>query len=90
VRADACCSLSHARKTKIPIDTLKFKTEVLKLAPGDCKRPEKGALIYGLYLQGGSWSFDKGLLLEAQPAQLFCQMPVVWYVKLLSFACSVV
>ncbi len=42
---------THARKTMIPIDTLKFRTEIQKEYKDDYKTAHKdGVNIYGLFL----------------------------------------
>jgi dynein heavy chain len=47
---------TYARKTKIPIDTLTFRTVVLdKFEHEVASGPENGVYVYGLYLQGAQW-----------------------------------
>jgi len=41
--------------------------------------PEDGCFVYGLYLDGASWDWDRNLLAESQPKQLFCPMPILWF-----------
>lgn len=47
---------TYARKTKIPIDTLTFRTQVLAVSEKEVEKgPENGVYVYGLYLQGARW-----------------------------------
>ena len=46
-----------ARKTGVPIDELKFTTDVVKKTKEDLTSvPREGAFIYGLYLEGAGWN----------------------------------
>jgi len=74
----------YARQTRIPIDTLKFHTHVQRhRTPSDLTAedlPQKGALVYGLHLQGGSFDVDsggQGQLVESPPGELFTPLPMV-------------
>jgi dynein heavy chain len=68
----------YARKTKIPIDTLKFETQVQSIGVEDAVKPSKGVLLYGLHLQGAGWDRPNCLLVESNPGELFLEMPVIW------------
>ena len=63
----------HARKTKLPIDTLTFSFDVLDHEP--TATPSFGVYIKGLYLEGASW--QGGALDECRPRELYCQFPIV-------------
>ncbi|CAJ1329628.1 unnamed protein product, partial [Effrenium voratum] len=69
----------HARKTKIPIDTLEFFSHVTEVQDSRTltKPPENGVNIHGLFLQGCGWDMDKGLLKESDKDVVFLEMPVV-------------
>ncbi|CEM19434.1 unnamed protein product [Vitrella brassicaformis CCMP3155] len=69
----------HARKTRIPIDTLTFRTEVSTLKAADItEAPERGVNIHGLFLQGAGWDVAGRKLCESAKGQLFVPMPVIW------------
>ena len=34
-------------------------------------RPEDGAYIYGLYMEGARWDFDKHIVTDSRPKELF-------------------
>ncbi len=67
---------TYARKTKIPIDTLTFRTVVLdKFEHEVTAGPENGVYVYGLYLQGAQWDLkvrlgDAGALNHAHSLTL--------------------
>jgi len=69
----------YARQTQIPIDTLRFATHVTKLSsPAEVAAPPaKGALVYGLHLQGAAFDRAAGFLTESPPGELFSAMPLV-------------
>merc|ERR1712136_84613 len=68
----------HARKTRIPIDTLTFWTQ-----PTSCQEPssapeqENGFNVHGLFVQGAGWDVDAGLW-ESEKGVLFVEVPVIW------------
>jgi len=70
----------HARKTKIPIDTLEFFSNVTTMARADLVKslPESGCNIHGLFLQGCGWDAGRGELRESHKDVLFELMPVIW------------
>lgn len=71
----------YARKTRIAIDALEFKTVVMPFghdAIPDGKGPAHGVYIYGLYLAGARWDISTMKLAEMTPGQLLSPMPCVW------------
>lgn len=70
---------TYARKTRIAIDTLTFKTNILSLSQEDVTvAPEDGVYVYGLYLEGARWDKESGRLAEMSPGVLFDYMPCIW------------
>ena len=70
---------TYARKKLEPIDTLTFRTNVLKKYAKDVDKTQVDGLnIYGLFLQGGGWNFEKTQLKEAEEGQLTIEVPVIW------------
>ena len=65
---------NYSRKAKIPIDLIFFNFEVTNLT----KRPEDGALIRGLFLEGARWSKKQHQLAESHPKVLYAQCPIIW------------
>jgi len=70
----------HARKTKIPIDTLEFFSKTTDIMdPAAIKdSPESGVNIHGLYLMGCGWDMKRGSLKESEKSILFEAFPVIW------------
>jgi len=69
----------YARKKLEPIDTLTFRTNVLKLKPENVKTgPEEGLYIHGLFIVGGSWNWITSLMKEQDPKELSLSMPCIW------------
>eukprot|EP00413_Alexandrium_margalefii_P001587 CAMPEP_0204524464 /NCGR_PEP_ID=MMETSP0661-20131031/7391_1 /ASSEMBLY_ACC=CAM_ASM_000606 /TAXON_ID=109239 /ORGANISM="Alexandrium margalefi, Strain AMGDE01CS-322" /LENGTH=606 /DNA_ID=CAMNT_0051530221 /DNA_START=23 /DNA_END=1843 /DNA_ORIENTATION=- len=70
----------HARKTKIPIDTLEFFSNVSTHPdPSTVKQePESGVQIHGLVLMGCGWDAKGKALRESHKDVLFELMPVIW------------
>jgi len=70
---------TYARATKIPIDTLDFRTVVTRMTPEDVEAPPaQGVYIYGAYVEGGRWDFDEQCLAESNPKETHVYMPVMW------------
>lgn len=72
----------YARQTKIPIDTLTIQCQVTKYSADsdDVKEPDKGVLIYGMFLQGAGWDRENVQMVESNPGELFVEMPCIWLV----------
>jgi len=68
----------YARRTQIPIDTLRLQTKVMSFSQEEALPPEKGVMIHGLFLQGAGWDRQNVRLVESKPEELFIQMPVIW------------
>jgi dynein heavy chain len=70
---------TYARKKLEPIDTLTFRTNVLKVSPDKVQEtPEEGLNIHGLFLQGASWNWQESRLKEPDAGELWHVMPVIW------------
>jgi dynein heavy chain len=71
---------NYARRNKVAIDDVQFDFEFLDPAKlGDKPaKPDSGAYVKGLYLEGARWDFTNGRLAESNPKVLFTPAPVVW------------
>jgi len=70
---------TYSRNHKIPIDTLKFKTNVKKEYSQNIKEaPEDGVNIHGLFLQGARWNVQEGKVADNKKGELFFEIPVIW------------
>lgn len=71
---------NYARKYVIPIDEIDMDFEVFsgENALDKDKKPENGAYIYGLFLEGSRWDSDLNKLAESAPKVLFTSMPYIW------------
>lgn len=43
------------------------------------ERPEQGVYVKGLYLEGAGWDKRYANLIEPQPMQLVCAMPLIHF-----------
>lgn len=43
------------------------------------QRPETGALLSGMYLEGARWDHEEGALEEPDPMELVCPMPTIHF-----------
>lgn len=70
---------TYARKTRIAIDTLRFRTEVRDFDETDIKVvPENGCNIHGIFIQGCRWDIGKGVLAESEKNVLETKLPCIW------------
>jgi dynein heavy chain len=60
---------NFARKYTIPIDEVIFDFDVLPEKATE--KPEDGAFIYGLFIEGCKWDYEKCILAESDPKILF-------------------
>jgi len=71
---------NYARANKVAIDDVSFDFDFLDPQQLGAKpaRPDYGAYISGLYLEGARWNFETGCLDESLPKQLFTPAPIIW------------
>ncbi|KAJ8922597.1 hypothetical protein NQ315_007628 [Exocentrus adspersus] len=69
---------NYARRYVLSIDSINFSFEVLPTAPTE--RPKDGCCIQGLFLEGARWNYQKALLDESNPKELYTNMPVIWLI----------
>lgn len=61
---------AYARKTALPIDTLKFKTHVRNYDENDVQEvPEDGVNMHGLFIEGARWEPSKTCLEDNVPRE---------------------
>jgi len=72
---------NHARKYKLPIDTLNFGFVMQKQfgLEGVSKSPEDGVLISGIFMDGAVWDADKKSMVDPAPRQLFSDLPNIHF-----------
>lgn len=69
---------NYARKYTIPIDKLSFEFDILQEENDMAKKPEDGAYIKGLFLEGARWNKKRNVLDESLPKILFDTLPIIW------------
>ena len=69
---------NYARKYTIPIDKLAFEFDILQEDNDIAVKPEDGAYIKGLFLEGARWSKTARVLNESLPKVLFDVLPIIW------------
>jgi len=42
-------------------------------------KPEDGAYVYGLFVEGARYNYDKKLLDESESKILFVEAPTIWF-----------
>jgi dynein heavy chain len=75
-------SQNFARKYTIPIDDVVFDPEMCgeHLTKDSVKKPPAdGAYVYGMFLEGCRWNFNKSVLDESEPKQLFSAAPTMLF-----------
>ncbi|CAF1118206.1 unnamed protein product [Rotaria magnacalcarata] len=69
---------NYARKYTIPIDKLAFEFDVLQEDNDMPNRPDDGAFIKGLFLEGARWNKTTRVIDESLPKVLFDALPIIW------------
>ncbi|KAG7492071.1 hypothetical protein MATL_G00010690 [Megalops atlanticus] len=71
-------SQNFARKYTVPIDYIGFEFEVMKQETEMERKPEDGAYVKGLFLEGARWDREKMVIGESYPKILFDPLPIMW------------
>ncbi|XP_046888652.1 dynein axonemal heavy chain 3 [Hypomesus transpacificus] len=71
-------SQNFARKYTVPIDYIGFEFEVTKQETHMNEKPDDGAYVKGLFLQGACWDREKMVIGESLPKILFDPLPIIW------------
>lgn len=71
---------NYARKYKIPIDEINFNFKVISdpNSMDTTVKPEDGALVSGLNIEGCRWDSNAEYLEESHPKILLSSMPILW------------
>ncbi|CAF0816582.1 unnamed protein product [Rotaria sp. Silwood1] len=69
---------NYARKYTIPIDKLAFEFDILQEDNDMAHKPDDGAYIKGLFLEGARWNKTTRVLDESLPKVLFDVLPIIW------------
>uniref|UniRef100_A0A1Y1MBZ3 Dynein heavy chain C-terminal domain-containing protein n=2 Tax=Photinus pyralis TaxID=7054 RepID=A0A1Y1MBZ3_PHOPY len=74
------CLQAAARTMEVPIDMLGWEFTVQTVEEyAIVEKPSSGVYIKGLYLEGGGWDKKTSTLIEPQPMQLVCAMPLIHF-----------
>ncbi|XP_030749874.1 dynein heavy chain 2, axonemal [Sitophilus oryzae] len=69
-----------ARQNEVPIDSLSWDFSVLSVEEWTIQQPpETGVYVRGTYLEGAGWDKKNSILVEPQPMQLVCPMPLIHF-----------
>ncbi|CAL8264232.1 unnamed protein product [Arctogadus glacialis] len=69
---------NYARKNAIPIDFVGFEFEVTRDETNTDQKPDDGAYVRGLYMEGARWDRHLMVIGESLPKILFDPLPVIW------------
>ncbi|KAM9844002.1 dynein axonemal heavy chain 3-like [Aulostomus maculatus] len=70
-------SQNYARKYTIPIDFIGFEFEVTKEEGHMDEKPEDGAYVRGLFMEGARWDRENMVIGESLPKILFDSLPII-------------
>ncbi|CUG87383.1 dynein heavy chain, putative [Bodo saltans] len=67
---------NYARRVQQAIDTIKFGFSVMDKKHTEVEtKPEAGAIIYGLFMEGARWDPETKSIAESRPKELFVDIP---------------
>jgi dynein heavy chain len=69
---------NFARKYKIPIDNVSFDFECLAKGGDYSSKPEDGAYVYGMFVEGARWCYEEEVLKESEAKVLYSEAPMIW------------
>ncbi|TYZ61675.1 hypothetical protein PybrP1_000691 [[Pythium] brassicae (nom. inval.)] len=69
----------HSKTDKWALDDVVYHTEVTPFERAEQVRapPSEGVYIYGLFMEGATWSKQDGTIVESEPKKLFTSLPVL-------------
>jgi len=78
---------SHARRYKLPIDTLNFGFKILPIdnAEDVHEAPTDGLYIDGLFLEAARWDQKRKRMATSMPGKMFHAMPVIHFVPVQNY-----
>ena len=70
---------NYARKYKCAIDLLTFEFHILDQITVDKvqEKPEDGCYVYGMFLEGAKWNYDKHILDTSNNRELYTNVPLI-------------
>jgi dynein heavy chain len=71
---------NYARKYSRPIDKVDFDFRVLSkklMEESVHRKPEDGAYVRGLFMEGARWDYDSHVIAESNPRELFVHFPFI-------------
>ena len=68
---------NYARKYSIPIDEIVFDFEFIEGINEIIEKPDDGAYVFGLYLEGAKWDGKEMILAESDAKILFVKCPII-------------
>ena len=73
---------NYARASKTAIDLLTFEFKILdRKKPSDItSKPENGVYVYGMFLEGARWNYEKHLLDDSLPKELYTDVPMIHFI----------
>lgn len=80
---------TYARKYQVAIDTLSFKFDILKEKAESFKEgPDDGVYVFGLFLEGAKWDYEKWLLAPSDNGIMFQLLPCIHFQPAANHKCE--
>ena len=69
---------AYSRKHKVPVNTLRFKTEIVNQSPDSIKeQPEDGVYLYGMFFDGADFDSQTQTLKDPKAGTTYAPAPVI-------------